>query len=107
MRLLFLYVSFLISSVSVSVSGHGALYIPTPRNSIDRLLPQFENGKSSSQPCTCADGLGGPNASVVGCNRGLRGDADGQSCLWWSQGCSIGCEVCATASDPTKPITGM
>ena len=35
-------------------------------------------------------------------------------CLWWSQGCSIGCDYCLTdpkhpdnnGSIPTKPITG-
>lgn len=36
---------------------------------------------------------------------GLRGPGgDGQSCLWWSQGCSIGCDECATETYGTKPI---
>ena len=26
--------------------GHGALYIPSPRNSQDNVLPQFEGGRS-------------------------------------------------------------
>ena len=38
----------------------------------------------------------------------------GQPCLWWSQGCSIGCDYCLTdprhpdnnGSIPTTPITG-
>lgn len=30
------------------------------------------------------------------CDQGLRVNGGGQPCLWWSQGCSIGCEKCAT-----------
>ena len=34
----------------------------------------------------------------------------GQPCLWWSQGCSIGCSMCATnltdGKIPVGPITG-
>ena len=42
-------------------------------------------------------------ASFLGC--GLQ-STGGQPCLWWSQGCSIGCKTCATASGTTQPITG-
>ena len=28
--------------------------------------------------------------------QGIRATGGGQSCWWWSQGCSIGCERCAT-----------
>ena len=30
------------------------------------------------------------------CDQGLRAGGGGQPCLWWSQGCSIGCAECAT-----------
>ena len=30
------------------------------------------------------------------CDMGLRVNGGGQPCLWWSQGCSIGCDKCAT-----------
>ena len=33
-----------------------------------------------------------------GCDQGIRLGAGGQPCMWWSQGCSIGCDVCATAA---------
>jgi len=109
------------------VLGHAALYSPVPRNSNDRDLPQFSGGKAPVCPCTCDNGLGGkggpwPNNAPCGqgghnihgrcnqpCDRGLRGQADGQACLWWSQGCSIGCSECATAvlgNVPHAPITG-
>ena len=89
------------------VAGHGALYIPTPRNSIDRMLPEFRGGRSPMEACTCNNGNGNPN---TGCDLGLRGGVDGlgdgQSCLWWSQACSIGCDVCATETAGTNPLTG-
>jgi hypothetical protein len=104
------------------VRAHGALYWPTPRNSIDNVLPEYKGGKSPTQGCTCSNGNGDLN---TGCDLGLRGTSeglsDGQSCLWWSQGwicpllssqygdaaafccgtpgCSIGCEKCATELD--------
>lgn len=40
-----------------------------------------------SQPHTGAKGE---------CDQGLRSNGGGQPCLWWSQGCSIGCSKCAT-----------
>ena len=80
-----------------TVDAHGSLYIPTPRNAMDSVLPEFANGKSPTQGCTCTNGNPGGD-SKTGCDRGLRGP-DGQSCLWWSQGCSIGCEKCVT--DPS------
>lgn len=86
-----------------TVLGHGALYIPMPRNAMDRELPEFTNGRSPSKACTCDNGNGGPEK---GCDMGLRGPGDGQSCLWWSQGCSIGCEKCATETFGTHPIFG-
>merc|ERR1712216_117875 len=95
--------------LAAPVEAHGALFIPAPRNSEDRNLPQFAGGKNIGQnstpgnvgvgtACTCSNGLGGPDGPKKGCERGLRADADGQACLWWSQGCSIGCDVCATAA---------
>jgi lytic starch monooxygenase len=100
------------SSLATLAHGHGALYIPTPRNAIDRALPEFEGGRSPIEACTCNNGNGGDEGPKKGCDMGLRkgsdGKGDGQSCLWWSQGCSIGCEECATETYGTKdiPIVG-
>jgi len=111
------------------VLGHAALYSPVPRNANDKDLPQFSGGRAPVCPCTCDNGLGGKGGpwehnKPCGqgghneswqkpcnqpCNRGLRGQADGQACLWWSQGCSIGCSVCEVAAlgnVPHEPITG-
>ena len=42
----------------------------------------------------------------MGLRKGVDGKGDGQSCLWWSQGCSIGCAECATETYGTTPING-
>ena len=81
-------------------SGHGALCtFPRHETSIDQMLPEFEGGKSPSEACTCNNGNGGPKGPTEGCDMGLRGGVDGkgdgQACLWWSQGCSIGCDTWA------------
>lgn len=87
-----------------SCVGHGALYVPTPRNALESVLPEFADGKSPTQGCTCTNGNPGGDY-VSGCDQGLRGPS-GQSCLWWSQGCSIGCKECVTAIPGFNDFTG-
>lgn len=97
------------ASLIVLSESHGALYIPKPRNAMDSMLPEFAGGKSPIEPCTCTNGNGGPRGGSEGCDMGLRdatGAGDGQSCLWWSQGCSIGCDTCATETYGEHPCTG-
>eukprot|EP01052_Picozoa_sp_SAG31_P048251 SAG31_NODE_10014_length_1195_cov_2.343978_1_plen_219_part_01 len=113
-----------------TAAGHAGLIIPTTRNSIDRLANGFSvDGQGLRTPCTCADrgdghaqgcrgdgcgpGLGPKCASGSDLNVRAKGGA-GQPCLWWSQGCSIGCDFCLTdpkhpdnkGKVPTKAITG-
>ena len=71
-----------------SVAGHGALVTPPSRNAVDRFLPKFQGGKSEGY-CSCNCG----NATA-GCDAGIREPGGGQPCLWFSQGCSIGCDKC-------------
>ena len=42
----------------------GALFIPTPRNSQDNVLPQFTRGKSPATACTCTNGNGNGKVSL-------------------------------------------
>ncbi len=70
-----------------SVTGHGALVNPLPRNAIDRLLPWDQ--RTPPEPCICANataGSAGPD-QPKGCDVA-------QACYWYSQGCSIGCPTC-------------
>eukprot|EP00656_Telonema_subtile_P053251 TRINITY_DN7659_c0_g1_i2.p1 TRINITY_DN7659_c0_g1~~TRINITY_DN7659_c0_g1_i2.p1 ORF type:complete len:400 (+),score=40.23 TRINITY_DN7659_c0_g1_i2:145-1344(+) len=74
---------------------------------MDNVLPEYAGGKSPTQGCTCTNGNGDAHQ---GCDMGNRATADGlsdgQACLWWSQGCSIGCARCMTDVDPTWTASG-
>ena len=76
-----------------SVRGHGFMITPAPRNAIDKDLPLFENGKfpqTNGEPgCT-------QDMQVCGCwcANGTSPCESGQSCYWFSQGCTIGCDAC-------------
>lgn len=93
----------------VPVPAHMNMVIPTPRNAMDGALAEFAGGMAprDGESCTCAN--------KQKCDMGVRAEGGaGQPCLWWSQGCSIGCEYCATdprhpannGSIPTRQITG-
>ena len=100
----------LIAHAVAYAHAHSSLVIPTPRNAIDGSLPAFKGGGNppGGISCSCADGKSCP----LGSARAAAGV--GQPCLWWSQGCSIGCDFCLTdprhpennGSIPTAPITG-
>ena len=73
--------------VILFVHGHASLMMPPSRNAIDSELPAWSHGKHPPtdwiQPyaCTCTNG------TEAECN-------SGQSCFWFSQGCTIGCPFC-------------
>ena len=69
------------------VSGHGGLITPPSRNAVDRFLPGFAGGRSLTDSCNCGN-------SKTGCFEGVRASGGGQPCMWFSQGCSIGCGSC-------------
>ena len=79
------------AAMVVLVAGHGMLLIPTPRNARDRDLDLFANGSwpSTTDGCDCANPSGGCDAFAA--------RRSGQSCLWFSQGCSIYCDACTGA----------
>jgi len=86
------------------VAGHGSLVIPQVRNSIDRLAPQWRGGyphvpdfpgtgrwgraneSCGSRPPSCQEGCS--------CSNGTEPCDVGQSCFWFSSGCTIGCAEC-------------
>ena len=77
------------------VNGHGQVIIPPPRNAIDKDQPLFADGgfpQTSGEPgCT-------QDMQVCGCwcANGTAPCASGQSCYWFSQGCTIGCDSCVS-----------
>lgn len=83
------------AGVRMRVTGHGSLVFPPSRNALDRFLPGFSGGRSLSSSCNCGD-------SVRGCREGTRATGGGQPCLWFSQGCTIGCESCTGIGSHTS-----
>ena len=73
-----------------SVAAHSNLIYPKPRNAIDSQDPRWAGGKSP-------DTWGGPPANdqrPCACRNGTDICDIGQTCLWMSVGCSIGCKEC-------------
>jgi hypothetical protein len=84
-------------AIAVHSVGHAGMMIPETRNAVDR------------------DALSLGHLAMFGKNlTGFSYRGHGQAALWWSQGCSIGCDFCLTdpkhpdnnGSIPKGPITG-
>jgi hypothetical protein len=78
--------------MAVLANGHSSLLYPPSRNSIDHALPPWKNG-------SWGDGTYGPDAWGCNCiNSTTEGGQvacnAGQSCFYFSNGCSIGCPTC-------------
>jgi len=76
-------------SLSLSLSlaaGHGSMIMPPARNSVDADLPAWSHGKNPPtgliEPYSCK------------CKNSTSECSSGQSCFWFSQGCSVGCDAC-------------
>ena len=79
--------SFVLAGLVVASAAHSNLIYPTPRNAIDSLLPAWANGTApykwepyGDAPCACTNGTSFCESA--------------QTCLWFSVGCSIGCDAC-------------
>ena len=89
------------------VHGHGHVIIPPPRNSIDaRDQPLFANGafpQTNGEPgCT-------EDMQVCGCwcANGTSPCDSGQTCYWFSQGCTIGCDTCSDVPKASRSNTDL
>ena len=75
--------SALAAASLATAAAHGSMVMPLGRNSIDAELPAWSGGKhpytGEIQPYSCA------------CTNGTDECSSGQSCFWFSQGCTIGC----------------
>lgn len=75
-----------VSGIVIASLQHGSMIMPPSRNAVDADLPAWSNGKYPPtgviEPYTC------------NCINGSDVCSTGQSCFWFSQGCSIGCKAC-------------
>ena len=86
-----------------SASSHGSVVRPRPRQAIDGHLPPWSHGFDHPDPLA-RSACPISNRTSTG-NTGLSG-ALGQSCFFFSSGCSIGCPSCDGISRgpiPEKP----
>lgn len=82
-----LLVLAIFATLAATVHGHASMIMPPTRNAIDSTLPGWDDGKHPEtgwiEPYNCAC----TNGSEADCN-------SGQSCFWFSQGCTVGCKKC-------------
>mmetsp|Transcript_44385 Transcript_44385/g.100236 ORF Transcript_44385/g.100236 Transcript_44385/m.100236 type:complete len:435 (-) Transcript_44385:67-1371(-) len=101
-------------AVVAVATGHGALSFPRPRNAIDGNLHPWS---SWSYPCDsthkggncsitfCEDGHNCAGSCPISSHSGVKNAlnaSNGQSCYWFSNGCTVGCDKC----DGTKNHVG-
>ena len=92
----------LMSTVPPSAS-HSSLLIPPARNAIDKALAPWSKG--SFGPGEFGDDAWGCNC-INATTKGPVPCEVGQSCFWFSNGCSIGCPTCDGGnSSGTNPNT--
>ena len=69
-----------------AADAHGSMIMPLGRNSIDAELPAWSGGKhpmtGTIEPYNCR------------CTNGTSLCENGQSCFWFSNGCTPGCKAC-------------
>mmetsp|Transcript_90319 Transcript_90319/g.170273 ORF Transcript_90319/g.170273 Transcript_90319/m.170273 type:complete len:368 (+) Transcript_90319:12-1115(+) len=92
------------------VEAHGIVTLPLTRNAIDRDDPRWADGKfplNNGHP-GCTEKVEWNRFCGCWGSNGTDTFAPGQACLWFSQGCTIGCPECdPSASFPwDKDICG-
>lgn len=97
---------FLLLLLLTGAAGHAAMSFPKPRNSLDGALAPWTDW---AYPCD--DKHKGENCSITFCENGKNCEGscpitarsavsdeltaiNGQSCYWFSNGCTIGCDQC-------------
>lgn len=91
-RFLLPVVVVLLAGLCTYVSGHAHMVVPPPRNAVDRHVAPW-NG--TMQQFTKWDHH--VDSYICPFGDGLHGDlnlSNGQSCFWFSHGCTIHCDAC-------------
>jgi len=91
-------------ALTIGADAHGSLVIPQTRNAIDRHAPQWKGGYPSVPDFPGTGRWGLPNETCgtrpwscqegCSCSNGTEACDVGQSCFWFSSGCTIGCDKC-------------
>ena len=88
------------------VSGHGAMTFPKPRNALDGALDPWAqwaypcDAKHQGDMCKitfCEHGKDCQGSCPISAHSGSKNAlnaSNGQSCYWFSNGCTVGCSVC-------------
>ena len=85
-----------LAALAASAAAHSNLISPKPRNAIDSLDPRWEGGKSSPDiwEGPPRSNLSPVDGQACACRNGSEICNIGQTCLWMSVGCSLGCAEC-------------
>jgi len=83
----------LLVTVAALFPAHGSLLYPLPRGGVDRDLAPFNTGgfPAGHYPCSCVNGST-PGKCLPA-----------QSCLWFNQGCTIGCPCSGNGTMSRRP----
>ena len=83
--------------LATAAQAHSNLISPRPRNAIDGNDPRWEHGLNS--PDMWQGDLGPVWGQACACRNGSHVCDIGQTCLWMSVGCSLGCKECDGGQD--------
>ena len=72
-----------ISAIASCAAGHGGLTFPPPRNNYNNIDPRNTTAQPGQSPTWLKQGVPG-------------GPCSGDECLWFSEGCYIGCPSCSS-----------
>ena len=81
-----------LGALATVAAAHSNLIYPKPRNAVDSFDPRWEHGKNS--PDLWQAKLGPVLGQACACRNGSSTCDIGQTCLWMSVGCSLGCKEC-------------
>ena len=94
-----------LGALAAVASSHGAMTFPKPRQAVDGALLPWSNWSWAPHAAgkkyeAFNNGEGAcPHAAKNGVKNALNG-SNGQACYWFSNGCTIGCGVCAPRRPP-------
>lgn len=86
----------MVDIVTPLVLAHGILNFPPSRNAVDADDPRWADGKFPKNDGSpgCTEGIEWDNFCGCWGSNGTGTFAPGQACLWFSQGCTLGCAAC-------------